>query len=413
MIKTLIDNTTLHSLVQTENDMEPATFIRGKNCIDFMLGTNKVKESIVAAGYLPFYAGAWDSDHRALFVDLKAETLFGKIDEQPLRTIRSLRSTNKIKVEIFMEKLSREKALAEILTKLEALKQKQYWEPKDHESLEEFDSRFTKILIDTENKCRQNRDPPWSIKLHIANRIVEYWKIKLKGKTNRVRVRQQLDHILSRLHEPEVIWQDDKKRPPKHLKEARDNAWELRQEYLIKLYSEYEGKNDNKKAKIVRRIYKSEARTRCYSTCQNINNPRSNEGGLTNVITQTKEGEVRIENKEEVENVLHSRNVVHFAQAKNTPCASGEIARVLEENGVNTAASDILNNKIVENISEQTREMFNELKQKRNEMSNYLPFVDMVNGFHRWKEATTTSPSGKHLGIYKTLTKIIKKQEKK
>jgi hypothetical protein len=32
----------------------------------------------------------------------------------------------------------------------------------------------------------------------------------------------------------------------------------------------------------------------------------------------------------------------------------------------------------------------------------------MINGFHKWRENTTTSPSGKHLGIYRTLTKMYK-----
>jgi hypothetical protein len=33
---------------------------------------------------------------------------------------------------------------------------------------------------------------------------------------------------------------------------------------------------------------------------------------------------------------------------------------------------------------------------------------DMCNGFHKWREGTTTSPSGKHLGIYKALVNVRK-----
>jgi hypothetical protein len=109
MIKTLVDNTTLHSLVKSENEKEPETHTRGTKCIDFMLGTQKVKDLIVAAGYLPFYAGAFDSDHRALMIDLDAEILFGRVDQHSSQTVRNLKSTNKVKVEIFMTKLSKER----------------------------------------------------------------------------------------------------------------------------------------------------------------------------------------------------------------------------------------------------------------------------------------------------------------
>lgn len=51
----LLNNTTLVSLLDTEN--APATYNRGKNCIDFILGTPNIKQKIIAQGYLPFYAG--------------------------------------------------------------------------------------------------------------------------------------------------------------------------------------------------------------------------------------------------------------------------------------------------------------------------------------------------------------------
>jgi len=34
-----------------------------------------------------------------------------------------------------------------------------------------------------------------------------------------------------------------------------------------------------------------------------------------------------------------------------------------------------------------------------------MPYEQLMQGFHQWKERTTTSPSGLHLGIYKSLLK--------
>jgi hypothetical protein len=37
-----------------------------------------------------------------------------------------------------------------------------------------------------------------------------------------------------------------------------------------------------------------------------------------------------------------------------------------------------------------------------------MTFEDMCNGFSKWREQTTTSPSNKHLGIYKSLLNAVK-----
>jgi hypothetical protein len=63
-VKKLLDNTTLVSLLETED--APATYNRGKNCIDYIMGTPNIKQKVVAQGYLPFYSGGWESDHRGL-----------------------------------------------------------------------------------------------------------------------------------------------------------------------------------------------------------------------------------------------------------------------------------------------------------------------------------------------------------
>ncbi len=46
-----------------------------------------------------------------------------------------------------------------------------------------------------------------------------------------------------------------------------------------------------------------------------------------------------------------------------------------------------------------------ELKQQRQTIPTTFTIDQMANGFHKWRESTSTSPSGKHLGIYRTLTK--------
>jgi hypothetical protein len=44
---------------------------------------------------------------------------------------------------------------------------------------------------------------------------------------------------------------------------------------------------------------------------------------------------------------------------------------------------------------------------QRSTLTDYIPYEDMVQGLAKWREKTSTSPSGKHLGICKTIIKTL------
>jgi hypothetical protein len=109
--------------------------------------------------------------------------------------------------------------------------------------------------------------------------------------------------------------------------------------------------------------------------------------------------------EEEVVYTLREKNVKHFSQAKNTPCAKGELAKLLNENGLSKVMKNALKNIIPTNIEQRSNEILLELKQTRPQINDYLPINAMVSGFTKWREKTTTSPCEKHQGIYRTITK--------
>jgi hypothetical protein len=53
----------------------PETYTRGSKCIEFILGIPNIKRATLAQGYLPFYKGGWDSDHRGIFADIKMNAI--------------------------------------------------------------------------------------------------------------------------------------------------------------------------------------------------------------------------------------------------------------------------------------------------------------------------------------------------
>jgi hypothetical protein len=100
------------------------------------------------------------------------------------------------------------------------------------------------------------------------------------------------------------------------------------------------------------------------------------------------------------------RNTKHFAQAHNTPCASRELHQLLGDNGITETSREALKGRVRNtNITKESKNILKELKQIRETLPDIIPLTDITNGFLKWREKTETSPSGKHLGIYRTIIK--------
>jgi hypothetical protein len=90
-LKTILNSTTLLPLVDIEN--APSTYSRGTKCIDYILGTPLVKQHTTSQGYLPFYEGAWDSDHRGMYVDIDINNILQQATTLTPVEQRNLKST--------------------------------------------------------------------------------------------------------------------------------------------------------------------------------------------------------------------------------------------------------------------------------------------------------------------------------
>jgi hypothetical protein len=147
-----------------------------------------------------------------------------------------------------------------------------------------------------------------------------------------------------------MIWQGDQNRPPKNqlkrsadkLSELRQQSWEIRQDFLLRLHHQHKSMGEVKKAKAVWNIRKAKNKVRCSRICKSINKPRSAAGGLTHVLIETEQGIERIDDPTEMAKFLLPRNVIHFAQAKNTPCANGKLGELLHRKGLSNITKNAL-----------------------------------------------------------------------
>jgi len=108
----------------------------------------------------------------------------------------------------------------------------------------------------------------------------------------------------------------------------------------------------------------------------------------------------------EIETKLLERIRAHYGQAPETPFASSPLSDLIGHSGTTDYATSVLEGTCaLDEYPEEIRAIFTELR--RDEAIPLIPseinFDDFVNALKKWPERTSTSPSGRHLGHYKSL----------
>jgi hypothetical protein len=412
--KQFVQNNNLYSA--TEHIEQPATYNRGSKTIDYLLCTQNIKDTILGTGYLAFYEGGWKSDHRALFMDIDMTTIFGNLNKITPIINRTLQSSNYSQMKFFMKQLNKNNKLDQLLNKLQNLNNILEWTDTEHQSLEEIDQEFTLLLTKCEQKCRIQYQNPWSIEIEQAFLIKSYWKIYTGGKATKKKVKDILQNIINKLPSPNDIFQNNKERSPllqlieatKQLRKLQKEAKETREQYLQFRYKHLTTVGKKKVANAIKCIQRAERKKYTYAKLRKALNPTKQTGGLNYVIklNPTTNTTKKIFTTDELESELLERNRTHFAQASVTPCAQKDMMEILGTDGITNTTREILRGNIPINVTPTMRLVMEEMKAKRPPLPSYMPIKDMIMGFHKWREATTTSPSGKHLGIYRTFTTL-------
>jgi hypothetical protein len=159
------------------------------------------------------------------------------------------------------------------------------------------------------------------------------------------------------------------------------------------------------RAQAIATIQRAERRSKCFKKFHIITKPPRTMGGIAHAIHTNSTGtQIRIQQKNELNDILRQRNQEHFAQAHGTPFTVPPLSRELLFSGVSSQGRAILNGKYNNpECPTSAKLIIAELAQIRPELPHTMPFHAMITGLSKWRESTTTSPSGKHLGIYKAL----------
>jgi len=168
-----------------------------------------------------------------------------------------------------------------------------------------------------------------------------------------------------------------------------------------------------KKTKALTYLIWAKQNCRCYACYCHHTKPKA-PGGLAFVMVHDDDSNLQsILDQQEREDMLLEFSRLHFAKAEGTPFATEPLGRILAYNGLTTYGNKISRGRPHfdhYHFDEPTQAILENLKQKvqpGQEISHALNYDGLMDGIKKWPEQTTTSPSGRHLGIYETLRKHV------
>jgi len=405
---------------------KPATHQRGSHPIDIMIGSPLLASTLTHAWILPFGEPALiKGDHRLLGLDFNADALFGSRPSLPSQgPLRGVNSRHEQHVHQFCKRVVKQCNRFRLAERTSTLFEQAILAPPDLSELDAIDDTLTKILIRSDKQCRPLSSTPWSPTLQKAYLIHRYWSLTFTAKKTERDLSSSLKSIAQRLPpdaldaSPDISLTAKLRKAQKELKAAKREADKLRQLHLEALLNKAILDNQQKRTKALTYLIRAERNRLCYARFRQHTKPKAS-GGLAYITVPDNNGDPQpLVDQQDVESTLleYSRN--HFAQAEGSPFTVDPINRLLQYDGLTPYGDRITQGQLpqLHVFDEPTRAILQNLKRKVPAAMSPVTTLDyntLLKGIQKWPERTTTSPSGRHLGIYKALGKHVVDQNKR
>jgi len=445
------------------NDPAPSTYIGAEDRrIDYIFGCTRVAETLIATGTLSYLEGP-QSDHRGLYVDINAISLLhhdaNNNHIQPPQG-RQLRSGNPEIVATYHESILqyyKAHTMVERINHLHANHQNMT-RNEVRRLLETWDADQGRAMQSAENAVsRRAQRNHWSPELRNAGIVFRYWGLRLKSHKTQNDYSRLFDRLeqSARQNDPSfsLPLRDDqlsaasmsshRKQAKRFLRECQHKSKDLRSHTYNELLLRYENDNNpetqhesTRRAKIIKNTLRAEdirenfRRIKLAVRSNNIHN-----GGLQSLmlpkdttsptgfpedihgyLATTKAEEVRWEtvlDRTAIEQHLLTYNKTSFRAASTSPCGHGILLDSITFTTVSPAGREFMQGLLPpewHSSNELLREFLTsffapKIVTDNEPISTEVSREDVLRGFGGWRESTSTSPSGRHLGHYKALLK--------
>ena len=395
--KNILDLQTRHNLRDVYDTRHPNkplnTHQMGTLRIDHFLVSAPLLPHIKSVGYEAINAGI-PSDHRGMFLDIRKQAI-SNTSQAPRR---KLRADHRTKVIRYRKKLYNYWNTHHILRRtmqLEKRSTEHTWTRHCTQQLQSLDVDITRGMLQSEDTSRPNHTAPWCPNTAVLSRRLTEVHKKLREispRNNQGGPRYPPSgatqaNILQKL-------MTSQKRTIKDIPKARANGYANRRTYLDEKADIEEIKGNSTQQQILRNIQNVEELRHTYGHIRFVvnENPKTQ---LTKVQFPTTTGWKETTTTQELEDVVLQHQLQHFSQPNNTPLVQeGSIYDFPKRSHPNALSSSL-----VPDTSQGLKKYF--LRgTKTPEISTELDQQTFSHGIQKWKETTSTSPSGRHLGHY-------------
>lgn len=403
------------------NQPLPVTYSRGKRCLDYGFATAQVCAALQECGYESF-GHRFPSDHRAYYFDFVIRKLFGTAI-QPLSKFepRQLHSTNAKQVTAYLRRMDA------IMISCNAYARGHKLEDRGRRDAyaERLDSDVLNGSLVSEQEIPKFQEPEWSktlenarIQAAIIQKVLTCMK---QGKPTPQTLLDQCQCECSTWPFPQDI-----RTCQQHLIEARRSVMLIVNKSFAQRDQEFQTRidelgasdkpKDRQHAQVLRQKIQKERKRQMFRKLKALRAT----GGATGVtrieVPVPPDSDPKtctewqiIDIPSEVLEHLQTRNRRHFGQARNTPFTQpplsddfGYCADTIEAQALLEGLYDVaqVNSPAVCLFLEHLHQVQSLVDQN---MSPTITEEEFRSKLKVWRESTSTSPSGQHLGHYKSL----------
>lgn len=434
----------------------PASYFRGKQRIDYIFTTPNLAAAALRSGSMPHYS-LLQGDHRPYYVDFDAELAFadhaheiGRPDSRGLRLLDP-RIVSNYK-EKFRSLLDYHK-VHEKREELIQVAQAGTWTPVDTVKYNRLDIQVTDCMHQAERHAgrRVSKKFDWSPALKKAVQEYRYWRLRLKhqgGGLTSLKTLQRQQQAAG-IHEDVAKQQMDRvtiigllRQAFQHMKDHQKQSKQLRSSFLESLaeaivlhqapnlaYDSMEHIRTERTLKQVKAFIRREKKRQSFRKIGAVLNPNQNKGisridipdpravgpGLGDPLDpKTWKGTwLSITNPTEIAQQLKIINIKQYHQACKTPFGSGPLADAIGRRGDTPAAQDLLAGTLpahlLSDLLPETIRILQTLASPSPHMTGttlaQITEEEFISAYKLTKEATSSSPSGRHVGHYKAIIK--------
>lgn len=404
---------------------QPATYQRGQRRLDYALVSTSLIQHVRAAGYDPF-GYRIPSDHRGFYIDFTTAGIFSQ-ELTPLANPdkRDFLSTTPGTVAKYIQ--SKMKYLNEhnFFERMQTLNELTI---PDHTLAESLDRDYQRASTHAARKCARIQQAPWSPKLAEAWAELHFYRLAQSSNTVHrdftpaiIKLQNEWQNLPRELPTSDNEIKTGYENALAKLRDVRKAAKAHREEYLEQKAAMYAALEEQGKSKIIRRLLRAEAQHRVYNKIRQLRAANNNKEGLTSlkipknvpltdtdaikVLPDTPDHWETINVPETIEQLLLQRNRHHFSQAEGTPFTVPPLRAEIGYKADGFATDMILEGRYKpQNITRATRLLIEHLQSRTTaQLEGRIHSAEIRAKLKRWKESTTTSPSGLHLGHYHCL----------